>query len=46
MYLVWSQVWASMIFSEVITAKNIVGMLIVLSGVILVSTGDAEKEAV
>lgn len=46
MYLVWSQIWASVIFSEVITLKNILGMLIVMAGVILVSTGgaDAEKE--
>lgn len=44
MYLVWSQIWASAVFSEVITPKNILGMLIVMTGVILVSTGDAEKE--
>ena len=44
MYLVWSQIWASAIFSEVITMKNIIGMLIVMTGVILVSTGDADKE--
>lgn len=43
MYLVWSQIWASMIFSEHITPKNILGMLIVMTGVILVSTGDADE---
>lgn len=42
MYLVWSQIWASVVFSEVITPKNILGMLIVMTGVILVSTGDAD----
>lgn len=44
MYLVWSQIWASMIFSEVITFKNVIGMLIVMTGVILVSTGDAGSD--
>ena len=44
MYLVWSQIWASLIFSEVITLKNIIGMLIVMTGVIMVSTDNAEKE--
>ncbi len=45
MYLVWSQIWASVIFSEVITPRNILGMLIVMTGVILVSTGDADNDA-
>lgn len=44
MYLVWSQIWAAVIFSETITLKNIIGMLIVMCGVILVSTGDEKKE--
>ena len=44
MYLVWSQIWAAAIFSEVITPRNVLGMLIVMTGVILVSTGDADKE--
>ncbi len=44
MYLVWSQIWAALIFSETITLKNIVGMLVVMTGVILVSTGDEKKE--
>ena len=42
MYLVWSQVWAASIFSEHLTPRNILGMLIVMTGVILVSTGDNE----
>lgn len=42
MYLVWSQIWAYTIFSEHITPRNILGMLIVMAGVILVSTGDAD----
>lgn len=45
MYLVWSQIWAFAIFSEHITLRNIVGMLIVMTGVILVSTGDADPES-
>lgn len=44
MYLVWSQVWASAIFSEIITFKNIIGMLVVMSGVILVSLGENESK--
>lgn len=43
MYLVWSQVWAAGIFSETITLKNIVGMLIVMTGVVLVSLGENEE---
>lgn len=45
MYLVWSQIWAFAIFSEHITPRNILGMLIVMTGVILVSTGDADSAA-
>lgn len=42
MYLVWSQIWAAAIFSEHITPRNILGMLVVMTGVILVSTGDSD----
>lgn len=36
-YLVWSQVWAVLIYQEELTARNILGMLVVLTGVIIVS---------
>ncbi|MBQ9065172.1 MAG: EamA family transporter [Blautia sp.] len=38
-YLVWSQIWAVIIFKETLTWKNILGMLIVVIGVLVV-TGD------
>ena len=44
MYLVWSQIWAAMIFSEHVTPKNILGMLIVMTGVIIVSLGEKKEE--
>ena len=44
MYLVWSQVWAAFVFSEHITPRNILGMLIVLTGVVVVSLGDKGSE--
>ena len=44
MYLVWSQIWAAFIFAERITPKNILGMLIVLTGVVVVSLGKKGSE--
>ena len=44
MYLVWSQIWAAAIFSEELTARNILGMLVVMSGVILVSFGENKNK--
>ncbi len=38
-YLIWSQIWAVIIFKETLTWKNILGMLIVAIGVLVV-TGD------
>lgn len=35
-YLIWSQVWAVMIFHESLSGKNIIGLLIVLIGVMVV----------
>ncbi|MCD8381609.1 MAG: DMT family transporter [Clostridiales bacterium] len=37
LYLVWSQLWAVLIFHETLTIRNILGMLTVLVGVIVVS---------
>ena len=42
MYLVWSQVWAVWIFSEVLETKNYLGLLTVMTGVIVVSLGERE----
>lgn len=44
MYLVWSQIWAVCLFSESLTPRNIIGMLIVMLGVIVVSVGEKESE--
>ena len=38
-YLIWSQIWAVLIFKEILTWKNVLGMIIVLIGVMVV-TGD------
>lgn len=35
-YLIWSQLWAVLIFRENLTVKNIIGLLIVLVGVMVV----------
>ena len=36
-YLIWSQIWAVMIFGEHLTPRNIAGLAIVMIGVIIVS---------
>ncbi|MGI6010582.1 MAG: EamA family transporter [Ruminococcus sp.] len=35
-YLIWSQLWAVLIFHENLTVKNVIGMLIVFIGVMVV----------
>lgn len=35
-YLIWSQIWAILIFAEKLTATNIAGMVVVLIGVLVV----------
>ncbi len=35
-YLVWSQIWAVLIFKESLAWNNLLGMLIVLTGVLVV----------
>ena len=35
-YLIWSQIWAVIIFHEVLTIKNVLGLFIVLLGVLVV----------
>jgi len=41
--LIWSTIWGITIFSETITWNNVIGGIIVLSGVILMVTGGEEK---
>lgn len=43
-YLLWSQVWAVAIFGEHLTARNVLGILIVLIGVIVVSLSAQSEE--
>lgn len=35
-YLIWTQVWAVLIFHEVLTVQNILGLIIVFTGVLVV----------
>ncbi len=35
-YLIWSQLWAVLIFHENLTVKNVIGMLVVFIGVMVV----------
>lgn len=35
-YLIWSQIWAVLIFREALSWNNLLGMLIVLAGVMVV----------
>jgi drug/metabolite transporter (DMT)-like permease len=46
MYLVWSQIWAVAIFSETVTPKNVLGMLVVMAGVIVIALGEEREEGV
>jgi drug/metabolite transporter (DMT)-like permease len=36
-YLIWSQIWAVAFFGEHLTIKNLIGLAVVLTGVIIVS---------
>lgn len=39
-YLIWSQVWAVLIFHENLSVRNILGLLIVLIGVLVVTKNE------
>lgn len=43
-YLLWSQVWAVSIFGEHLTVRNVIGILIVLTGVVVVSLSADQTE--
>lgn len=36
-YLIWSQIWAVSIFGEHLSARNVIGLFVVLAGVIIVA---------
>lgn len=40
MAILWSMVWASLFFGEIITTKNIIGVVIVLAGTMLINSDD------
>ena len=40
MGLLWSIVWAILIFNETITIKNVIGVIIVIAGTIIVNSED------
>ncbi|MGL5260211.1 MAG: EamA family transporter [Lachnospiraceae bacterium] len=44
--LLWSAVWAVIIFKESITTKQIIGVLFVIIGTVIVNTKKEEKERV
>lgn len=39
-YLIWSQLWAVIIFKESLSINNIIGMLVVFLGVMVVSSDE------
>lgn len=39
-YLIWSQIWAVIVFKENLTWNNIVGLVIVLIGVVMVQENE------
>ncbi len=43
-YLLWSQIWAVAIFRESLSARNVIGLVIVLIGVIVVSLSAEQKK--
>lgn len=44
-YLLWSQIWAVLFFGENLTPRNIIGLLVVLTGVVIVSlSGEKRRE--
>lgn len=42
-YLIWSQIWAVLVFKESLTVRNVIGMIIVLIGVTVVQLSDAKE---
>ena len=42
--LLWSMIWAILFFNEVVTIKNVVGVLIVIAGTIIVNLDEKKEE--
>lgn len=42
-YLIWSQVWAVVIFKENLSVTNIIGMLVVLIGVMIIQLDNSKE---
>ena len=43
-YLLWSQLWAVLIFKEHLSTKNVIGLVIVMAGVVVVSLSAPKEE--
>ena len=43
-YLLWSQIWAVFLFGEHLTMRNVLGIAIVITGVVIVSLSAEQKE--
>lgn len=41
--IIWSMLWAALLFGEKITLKNAVGVLVIMAGVIVVNMNEAGK---
>ena len=39
-YIIWSQIWAVIIFAEHLSVQNIIGILVIIIGVIVVQKND------
>lgn len=44
-YLIWSQVWSVFLFHEHLNLRNVIGLVVVLTGVIIVSLNANKEEA-
>lgn len=42
--ILWSMIWAGLFFKEMITIRNILGVLIVLAGTMLINTEKEQKD--
>ena len=42
--VIWGIVWGSLIFSERITVKHLIGACIIIAGIVLIVTADAREE--
>jgi len=45
MVLLWSMIWAVVVFHNEITVKNMLGVLLVIAGTFVINTGEEAKHA-